>query len=338
MLAFARRIDPSDACMYRTKWNERDLLEPLELKTKTIRTVLSNRIKDKKDEAEEGKALKGPDEGAWQIHRGQYCTLGPDFDTLAVRFTLKFLGGLKPYACNDSAYCKDLEDKIRSYMEASDQAHGIGDLGLRYARNIAAAGFLWRNRIGAEAIETEVRDISAAKGGQSFVFDSLSIPFDFYEDIEPDCDLALLGRLISDTLKDPSEGRYLLLEVTARVKLGCGREVYPSQQMVENGSKSDLSRLLHSVDGIAAITSQKVGNAIRRIDTWYEQFEEVDVPISVETYGTYTSFGEVFRPKGPYCFYSLFDKWMAGEEITGDDRNYVIAMLIRGGVFGDKEE
>ena len=158
VLAFARRIDPSDACMYRTSWGDRSKMEKLEVKTKTMRTVLSNRLKKKEAGNETGKALKESDPSEWQIHRSEYCTLGPDADTLVVRFTVKFLGGLSPYACNIPEYAETVGERIRDYMDGSTDTTGIGDLGLRYARNIAAASFLWRNRIGAENIKTEVVD------------------------------------------------------------------------------------------------------------------------------------------------------------------------------------
>ena len=337
VLSFARRIDPSDACMFRTKWENKDELEKLEIKQKTIRTVLSNRLKKKEATEDSGKKVKESNPAEWQIHCGEYCTLGPDFDTLAVKFTVKFLGGLYPYACNDTEYAERVEELIRDYMDNSTDTTGIGDLGLRYARNIAAASFLWRNRIGAEKIETEVVDITEGSDGEKLVFDSYAIPFDFNEKVDPDSDLAKLGRKIANTLKDACEDKHLLLEVTAFVKLGHGREVYPSQEMIENASKNDLAKILHSVDGAAALTSQKVGNAIRRIDTWYNGYEDFGQPLSVEVYGTNTSFGQVFRPdKKSGCFYPLYDAWAAGEELSPSEKDYVIAMLIRGGIFGDK--
>ena len=337
VLAFARRIDPSDACMYRTSWGDRSKMEKLEVKTKTMRTVLSNRLKKKEADNETGNALKESDPSEWQIHRSEYCTLGPDADTLVVRFTVKFLGGLSPYACNIPEYAETVGERIRDYMDGSTDTTGIGDLGLRYARNIAAASFLWRNRIGAENIKTEVVDVTEGAGGEMLIFDSLETPYDFSEKVDPSSALGILGRKIAETLKDCSEDKHLLLEVTSYVRLGFGREVYPSQEMVENASKTDVSRFLHSVDGAAALTSQKVGNAIRRIDTWYDDYAEFGQPLSVEVYGTSSSFGRAFRrDRETGCFYDLYDRWVAGEEISPSEKDYVIAMLIRGGVFGEK--
>lgn len=339
-LAFARHIEPSDGCMYRTRWENRTSLEPLRLGTKTMRTVLSNRVKKNDEEKNDGKALKKQNEGDWQIHSVNYCTLGPDYDTLAVKFTLKFLGGIgNPHCCNDAAYRLGLKEKVDEYIKDSNDFYGLGDLALRYARNIAAASFLWRNRIGAERIETEVADITCGGSGEKLVFDSLDISLDFYEEVKPGSDLAKLGYLIYQTLADKDVNAHLQLEITSRVQLGWGREVFPSEMMLDKADKTGNDRPLHSVDGYAAMTSQKIGNKIRCIDTWYSRYAEEGVVLPVEAYGTCTGLGEVFRPStSPECFYRLYDGWMAGEEISPDDKDYVIAMLIRGGVFGDSDK
>ena len=80
--------------------------------------------------------------------------------------------------------------------------------------------------------------------------------------------------------------------------------------------------------------SQKIGNAIRTIDTWYE--EDAQFPISVEPYGSVTSMGTAFRqPTNKKDFYRLFDNWVLKDELPElDQQHFVIATLIRGGVFG----
>ncbi|MEM7872940.1 type I-F CRISPR-associated protein Cas7f/Csy3 [Morganella morganii] len=45
--------------------------------------------------------------------------------------------------------------------------------------------------------------------------------------------------------------------------------------------------------------------------------------------------GAVFRPPGSgQDFYTLFEKWVSGEKLTEHEESYVVAVLIRGGVFG----
>lgn len=58
----------------------------------------------------------------------------------------------------------------------------------------------------------------------------------------------------------------MLLNVEAQVLLGAGQEIFPSQELVLD-SNSSKSRLLYQVDNVAGMHSQKIGNAIRTIDT-----------------------------------------------------------------------
>ena len=79
--------------------------------------------------------------------------------------------------------------------------------------------------------------------------------------------------------------------------------------------------------------SQKIGNAIRTIDNWYP---DAKFPIAVEPYGSVTTLGTAFRqPKQKLDFYSLFDNWILKDLAPDNEQqNYVMAVLIRGGVFG----
>ena len=67
---------------------------------------------------------------------------------------------------------------------------------------------------------------------------------------------------------------------------------------------------------------------------WYS--DDAQFPIAVEPYGAVTTLGTAFRqPKKKLDFYSLFDKWvLRGEKPEIEQQHYVIAVLIRGGVFG----
>ena len=96
------------------------------------------------------------------------------------------------------------------------------------------------------------------------------------------------------------------------------------------------SKTLYHVDGVAAIHSQKIGNAIRTIDTWYEGAEELG-PIAVEPYGSVTTQGKAYRqPKQKLDFYTLLDNWLLKDQVPpAEQQHFVMAVLIRGGVFGD---
>jgi CRISPR-associated protein Csy3 len=89
--------------------------------------------------------------------------------------------------------------------------------------------------------------------------------------------------------------------------------------------------------------SQKIGNALRTIDTWYPAFgnpETTAGPIAVEPYGAVTNLGKAYRtPKDKQDFYTFFDKFARGEKLGRiEDEHYVMAVLVRGGVFGESDK
>ncbi len=151
-----------------------------------------------------------------------------------------------------------------------------------------------------------------------------------------------LGQLATVIREGLAGDSFVFLEVDGYARLGAGQEVFPSQELVLDGGGNDSkkSKYLYSVedktDKIAAMHSQKIGNALRTIDTWYPKAEELG-PIAVEPYGSVTSRGVAYRqPKEKMDFYNLLDGWIIkNNKPSLDQQHYVIATLIRGGVFGD---
>ena len=90
------------------------------------------------------------------------------------------------------------------------------------------------------------------------------------------------------------------------------------------------------LDGVAAMHSQKIGNALRTIDTWHPETAEVGA-IAVEPYGSVTNRGKAYRqPKDNMDFYKLLDGWvLKGKTPPLEQQHYIMAMFIRGGVFGE---
>ncbi|MEY8770859.1 type I-F CRISPR-associated protein Csy3 [Erwinia sp. ACCC 02193] len=324
VLAFEKKLANSDGMMFAGKWQQKESWQPVVIKEKAVRGTISNRLKNTlasdplKLDAEIQKA---------NLQRVDVAALPADTNTLKVVFTLRILGDLAtPSVCNDQAYQAELTKVINGYVEQ----HGFNELAARYAENIANGRFLWRNRIGAESIEVHVK-----QGEKNWVFNAHS--YNMRSFTQPNGDLAELADAISEGLAGKS---FVLLNVEAFVRLGNGQEVYPSQELVLD-SNSKKSKLLYQVDGTAAMHSQKIGNALRTIDTWYPHAEDPDMgPIAVEPYGSVTSRGLAYRqPKQKMDFYTLLDNWVTkGEAPAVEQQHYVIATLIRGGVFGEKSE
>ena len=332
VLAFERKLDPSDALFFAGSWAERASSQSwpaVPVREKSVRGTISNRLKTKdQDPAKLDAAIENPN-----LQTVDVATLPANADTLKVSFTLRVLGGAgTPSACNNAEYQTQLKETVTAYVAAN----GFGELARRYAGNLANGRFLWRNRLGAENVEVQVAQLVNGQPAQAWTFNALTLSllhFDVASDVGTAAALAQLGALIADGLAGT---RHVLLQVTAFVRVGAGQEVFPSQELILDKAKTTKSKTLYTVSSIAAMHSQKVGNALRSIDTWY-QGADANGPIAVEPYGSVTTQGKAYRqPKLKDDFYSLFDGWLIkGQAPAIDQQHFVMATLIRGGVFGD---
>lgn len=329
VLAFERKLDPSDALLYAGQWAQRsdpDAWQPIEVREKSVRGTISNRLKAKdQDPAKLDASIQNPN-----LQTVDVATLPHEADTLMARFTLRVLSGAgTPSACNNIDYQNKLQQTVAGYVNE----HGFGELARRYAHNLANGRFLWRNRVGAEQVEVRIRHMERGQVAQEWTFDALSLSL---RDFDDDGQTAALAQLIADALAGK---RYLLLEIVAFAHVGAGQEVFPSQELILDRGRGDKSKTLYQVNGIAGIHSQKLGNALRTIDTWYPAPEDgSDLgPIAVEPYGSVTTQGTAYRqPKQKVDFYSLLDNWLLKDQAPAtEQQHFVMATLIRGGVFGD---
>lgn len=322
VLAFEKKLVPSDGYFYGTTWQNRAEQAALKLIEKSVRGTISNRLKPAV--ASDPLKLNAEVEKA-NLQKVDACALGEQQDTLKVSFTLKVLGGVEqPSACNNETFLKSYQDVAKKYIEQ----YGFTELAKRYATNIANARFLWRNRVGAEKIEVVV-SINEQEAMTFNAFDYSLHRFD-----SNDAKIQNLADQIAQALK--GEKSYLLIKVEAYALVGCGQEVYPSEELVLDKGKGDKSKVLYAVNEVAAMHSQKVGNALRTIDTWYPEFDEKKTAIAIEPYGAVTNLGKAYRtPKAKQDFFSLFDKYALGESLeNAEQEHYVMAVLVRGGVFG----
>jgi CRISPR-associated protein Csy3 len=324
VLSFEKKIVLSDALMYGTTWDDRQgRATALSLREKSVRGTISNRLKAAvaNDPAKLNAEVEKPN-----LQTVDAASLLMDQDTLKVTFTMKILPGAAiPAACNVADHKASILNMGQRYAEQ----YGFGELAKRYALNLANARFLWRNRVGAEDLEVQVK-----ADDKQWLFYSYDYSLQNFDN--SDATVETLAEQIESALSGKIP--YLLLEITAFAKIGKGQEVYPSEELILDKGKGKKSKVLYEVNGTAAMHSQKLGNAIRTIDTWYNAYETKDGvgPISVEPYGTVTNLGKAFRnPKEKCDFYTLFDKYSLGADFDSPEAaHYVMAMLIRGGVFG----
>ena len=150
VLAFERKLDPSDALFFAGLWAGRAASPSwptVTVREKSVRGTASHRSKTKggQDSTKLDMKFESPNPQTVDV-----ATLPADADTLKVSFTLRVLGGAgTPSACNNADYQRKLQDTVKGYVDT----HGFGELARRYAGNLANGRFLWRNRLGAEQVE-----------------------------------------------------------------------------------------------------------------------------------------------------------------------------------------
>ena len=329
VLAFERKLDPSDALLFSGTWNARQSdagWAPITVREKSVRGTISNRLKTKdQDPAKLDAAIENPN-----LQTVDVATLPAEADTLKASFSLRVLSGAgTPNACNNADYQAKLLATVRGYVESV----GFGELASRYAYNLANGRFLWRNRVGAEQVEVHVQHIVNGAAAKTWTFDGLSLSLRGFEAGTAAASLKELGDVIAAGLSGKT---HVLLQVTAFARLGAGQEVYPSQELILDKASTGKSKTLYVVSDVAGIHSQKLGNAIRTIDTWHPEVAEVG-PIAVEPYGSITTLGKACRKPGDKIdFYNLLDNWLLKDKVPAlEQQHFVMATLIRGGVFGD---
>ena len=322
VLAFSRRIEPTDGFFYQKNSQDADAeIKPLGVSKRKLRTTMSNRQKPallKDREKMNAEIIKA------NIQETEVSYLDPDCDTLVVKTGVKIIAfDSQPENCNSAPFSEKLKEIAQGYIDT----HRFNELANRYASNIANARWLWRNRIGAKDIKVTVECVTDSNS-EFLVFDAKKLSIS--QPTSNDENVLRLSSLIASALRDEF---FLSLYIVAEANIGFGHQSFPSEEMNIDENKS--GKELFQLKGVTGLHSVKIGNAIRTIDTWYKPEDNV-APISIEPFGSVTSKGVAFRQAADNIdFYTLFDSWVGeGAELSVEDQHYVMAMLIRGGVFG----
>ena len=313
VLSFERKLEVSDALMHAGDWVARsgeDWKKIPITKRQNRSTQSSEGIEDEKKDQPNLVASDSDDANLFQ-----------ETDTLRVSFSLRVIGNLgQPFSCNSPKFEETITTKVKEFKDSES----VKTLAKRYAYNIANARFLWRNRVGAEAIEVKV----TSKDDQTWVFNAYEFGLrDFKENQEK---LTELASVIEKGLK-ADENNSSLIEVEAFAKLGKGQHVFPSQKM---NSRED-KKVLFQLEDCAAIHSVKIGNALRTIDNWHGDPDAE--PIAAEPFGAVTHRGKAYR-LSKNDLYTLLVKWVNDKDVSEEDKCYIVANLIRGGLFQKKKE
>lgn len=276
-------------------------------------------------------------------------------EKLRVKLSVRFMpiAGLLD-SCFDTKYpvsAKNLREGLGIFIGRASNSDGLMEVARRYVRNMVNGRWLWRNRIEATAVE-----ITITAKGESYRFDALSYSLNAFSDY---CEKEeTLAKLVADCLSSSSQ-RDIVFELQADVDFGMtgAIEVYPSQNYLSEKPKGFARSLYrygnadgvvdtdgNRVMGFAAIRDQKIGNALRTIDTWYPKdtflkdtgvAAELAPPISVEPNGANLDFMRAFRTDEYSAFMML--RYVGDIDPNTEEGMFLIACLVRGGVYSNDD-
>ncbi len=349
VLSIQRGLNVSDGLMYSIIAGS-DVNRPVQVVRHGIRGVLGD-----------VNAHKAGDKAATSnIQITETAKLAPDAEGLLVCFSVRPIELVDSvFACNDKGFSSDL---VTRFIEKTYHSAELAEVCRRYAHNILNGSWLWRNRVLGKATITALFD------GRKIETDAIH-----GREFEEHPDTRKLGDFIRDCMIGEAMAE-AVVEVEARIT-GKGlraMEVYPSQNMVTTKPKgfarplykvnpitpAELYRLMNPkggpeavadtiVMGEAALRDQKIGNAIRSIDTWHG--DDKAGAIAVEPNGASLRDNAFYRT-GDNSGYAILDdlngliaeaeKLSAGNELN-ERVMYALSLIIRGAVLSsdkDKKE
>lgn len=351
-LSFQRAPIISDARMY-SEVDGEYIQYPVEVVRHGIRGT-QNVLKGSDSSGEASNTVSKDDVRNLQIIES--AKLHPQAKRLVVEYSFSFadlaysLSSISIEKGTQAEFIAQFKASIDQFIQRSKASNGVVEVAHRFARNILNGRWLWRNRL----IASKVTTIVLLNGVEIASEDALKIPlnrFEAYSDQEH-CLAKILVELLRGERTD-----WLLVRAFVE-PMGFGAiEVYPSQNYYDKpryektGQKHDkngggkVGRTLYvygksssmpdnsgpSFVGYAALRDQKIGNALRTIDTWYDDRNEFVEPIAVEPMGASLKDLEYFRLKKK----SAFDMLKRLNEIDPDSAEgmFMISSFIRGGVF-----
>ncbi len=347
MLAFSRSLELSDGLMQAGNWDcAQEAPVPVEVRRIGVRGQTSN-ASSKTDKE---------NWGASNPQRVDVATMPPERDMLLISFTLRVLANSRrPFATD----CFEVAKSYGRLAEAFEAAGGYAELARRYLSNIANGRFAWRNASLADEAHVGVSWAGTTVRFDPTILDLTRVPT--LSDLEAAVadgaeNLAGLLDAFSKSLSNPAAP--MNLNVTWRGRVNELAQVYPSQvypgtDVGADGKGKTLAKIRRRVASrvvdAAILHQQKIGSAIRWIDDWHGVEEFGTEPVPANPYAGVQEMGVALRAKGrnnpittpAKSLYDILAKPAALETdmqsgTIGPEFFFVMANLVRGGVFGDK--
>lgn len=341
LLSYTRTINPSLGAFYAVV-KEEDVLSlnrnKINITTVGLATTISNFTTSPEAELEKNSGKN--------IQTTQMAIIPEGCNYCVVEFSLNVSNKfLNPTSCNSLLFRKEINKFVLSYLKTDN----INNLARAYLTNIITAKFLFRNLNLSSNVNVIVTD-TETKEKYSFSSKSGFHSLSQFKDSEDIKNIERLTKQLSEALSGTTEmddlgfkfQKVLNWKVTAYFEAAQNTEVYPSQEFIDGAKGKILStvRVLDGKEEQAIYHSQKIGNAIRTIDTWYPNYkeEERQYALPVEPYGIDKTDQSVQRDKQSlYTYLQQIDD-LNNKKPEDSISNYIIACLIRGGVFSGKSD
>lgn len=244
---------------------------------------------------------------------------------------------------------KDTKKMFENFINEAIEKKAIEKITSRMARNILNGRWLFRNRNIATSIEITV--IKKLKDQETVICDKIDAKQISIKDFDNLInEEILISQILADGLKDID---YSSLKVIADVEFGVegSFEVFCSQNYTEK--EKGFARSLYKlplgtsvvkgfyeqdnsikVKGVAAFRDQKISNALKTIDTWYSGYEETGVIAAIEPLGANLELGTFLRTTKEDNGFEIM-KNMSLVDPLSNKGLFLIALLVRGGVYGE---
>ena len=272
-------------------------------------------------------ARMSPNLGARDI-----ATLDADKDTLVVVGTVKFVAHYaKPTMSDNPAYTSYHKEFVESYLQDGQ----LPELRRRYLSNLVNGRVLWRNQYGFSRRAVISLRSSDTENERYVITNASGAEFE---------------RLVARTADLAAKPKgYFNLEIALIVEHGVDAEVFPSQLFIEADDKAKLRKVskdknygrvlasrtdVHDKDQVL-LGANKIGNALRTVDLGYA--EDAEDPIAVELYGAVMTERVAHRYSNKTSYFDLITSKRYAD-MTPEERHYVMAVFLKGGVLGFAKE
>lgn len=341
-LAFSGSLEPGLGFMSAILADGREV--PVVVESAKIKGTMAN-YKEVADLADPSKAEKALNAGRANLQTIDQALMPVGAQQLKVSFSLSVKAdSMKVHASN----CVQSASQLKLFTDLYAEKGGYQVLAERYVANIMRGAWLWRN---ASTYSNGRVDVQVVIDGVERTFSNDVISAESFLQAPAGCEdlVKFVAKVLAGQHRQADTGFVLsaTLRVTAHLQADQGQIVFPSQEFVDEGDK-----VLGSVNvgGVkqAIMHSQKIGNAIRRIDDWYTPLAGFAMrPLPVEPLGVDSTYSVAHRASNKEDFFTilekryepLIDQLNAAQDASqlAPEHHYVVATLIRGGVFGGKK-